>query len=362
MSLITDLLSKVKQQEPKRDIPPLLKESIIQGTLRRKVRRRIVVSALVLLIAVAAGTLAVHSLDYFFKPSSVALKEKAVDPSVPVSPKINISADQPDIKTTSGLTETNTSQAQAKNSANSRYLSPGVEPHTIKTETAKIGLKAQRARNIDKLKETGQGKAASVKRETPYGQTESIARQDRDTQLYTAKAYENEKNYRMALSNYRSVLAADPGNYIVMNNIASVLIQMSSFEEAVSYAEKALHIRRNYVPSLINLGIAYSRLGKDAEAERCMKESLSVEPLNRLALLNIGLLYEKRDLYDRAAENYLRLKNINDVRGYLGLARIAEKQNKTVDAIHYYRTVMFLENRNSQIWNFANDRLSQLVR
>ena len=361
MSLINDLLSKVKQQEPKRDIPPLLKESIMQGSSRRKVNSRIMVSLVIFIVAALVGILAVHSLDYFIKPSLVALKGETVTQSPPVPLTATAPVTQQSLTAASGQPDPGSYNKQAQTVAINKSKDVDVPLPVIKNKTARI-VKKDRERVIEKIKEVKQQQASKVENEGASGHKEKISRQDKDLYLYTARAYENDGNYQMALSNYRSILTVDPGNYMVMNNIASALIQLSSFEEAIGYAEQALRIRKRYVPSLINLGIAYSRLGKYAEGERSMKEALSVEPSNRFALINIGLLYERRDMYEKAGEYYLRLTNMGDVQGYLGLARISEKQNKTTAAISYYRTAMSIENKNSQIWNFANDRLLQLMK
>jgi tetratricopeptide (TPR) repeat protein len=136
---------------------------------------------------------------------------------------------------------------------------------------------------------------------------------------------------------------------------------LGSYDEAVRYAEKALHIRKDYIYSLINMGIAYSHLGNYKQGESYLQRALLMEPSNRNALLNIGLLYEKSNALDKAREYFVRLSDKGDARGYIGLARIAEKQGRTPEAINFYRLVMSVENRDSQVWNFANDRIWQLT-
>ena len=188
------------------------------------------------------------------------------------------------------------------------------------------------------------------------------AQDDKDFYLYTARTYELQKNYQQALANYKKVMVIEPDNFVVMNNIACAMIHLGAYEEAIEYAKGALSIRKGYVPSLINLGVAYGRLGKHQESEGYFLRALSVEPKNRIILLNLGLICEKMDALDRAGGYFATLSETGDAEGYLGLARIAEKQKRTKDAVSFYQTVISLGKADSQPWIFANERLMQLTR
>ena len=180
--------------------------------------------------------------------------------------------------------------------------------------------------------------------------------------LYMARTYEMQKNYQQALIHYKKVLAMEPNNYVLMNNIASMLIHLDSCEVAIGHAQKALNIRTSYVPSLINIGIGYGCLGKHSESESYFQKALAVEPTNHHALLNLGLLYEKQGAFDNANRCFRRLAEGEDIQGYLGLARIAEKQKKIDDAVRFYRMALSMENINPHTANMVNERLVQLTK
>jgi len=177
-----------------------------------------------------------------------------------------------------------------------------------------------------------------------------------------ARTFEMEKNYHLALSNYKKVIVIEPDNYVVMNNISCTLIRLGSYEEAIEYAKRALSLRRDYTPSLTNLGAAYGQLGKYHESEGYLLKALSMEPKNRVILLNLGLIYEKMGALDKAGKYFVSLSETGEVEGHMGLARIAEKQGRTADAVSFYKTAMSFDNAGSQAWNFANERLLQLTR
>ncbi|MEE9164677.1 MAG: tetratricopeptide repeat protein, partial [Nitrospinota bacterium] len=183
---------------------------------------------------------------------------------------------------------------------------------------------------------------------------------NKDLQFYLARSYENKKDYSKAFDSYKQILDVDPDNYLVMNNISSLLLHLEAFEESIEYSEMALNIKEDYVPSLINLGIAYIKSGNLTAGEGYLLKVLSIEPSNKHALFNIALLYEKIGEYDKAYGSYQRLSKMRDFQGYLGLARIAEKQNRVADAIMFYTKLMSMEGIDPRIKKMVNDRVHML--
>ncbi|MBP1746181.1 MAG: hypothetical protein H6Q54_796, partial [Deltaproteobacteria bacterium] len=43
MSLLVDLLSKTKTKESRKDIPPDLRRTVVDGTYKRKARRKVII-------------------------------------------------------------------------------------------------------------------------------------------------------------------------------------------------------------------------------------------------------------------------------------------------------------------------------
>ncbi|MCX5855746.1 MAG: tetratricopeptide repeat protein [Deltaproteobacteria bacterium] len=352
MSLITDLLSKVKQQEPKRDVPPLLKDSVQHATVERQARNKYTIPVVVVMAIVVTGVGAMFLMDFFDKPA------KSLPPRQPVAATSLQPREPALVPSPPRAAEKVAMPATIKEEPEKIE---GAPPHHKKTSLKRLARKPA-PKSAGDWKEMKQERASGVNSEEQVDENEKISKQDKDVYLYTARTYELQKNYQKALSDYRKVLTVDPRNFMVMNNISSALIQLGSYDEAVRYAEKALHIRKDYIYSLINMGVAYSHLGKYKEGESYLQRALLMEPSNRNALLNIGLLYEKSKSYDKAREFFIRLSDTGDAQGYIGLARIAEKQGRTAEAVNYYRAAMSLEVSNSPIWNLANDRLWQLTK
>ena len=113
-----------------------------------------------------------------------------------------------------------------------------------------------------------------------------------------------------------------------MNNIAGIMIQQGFYDEAQHYAGEALNLRKDYLPSLVNMGIASIKLNDAKEAERYLSKAVAVDPSNRLALINLSLLYEKQQSMTRlmhSITNWLNLEMSVDTWD----GRIDEKKGKT---------------------------------
>ncbi len=117
--------------------------------------------------------------------------------------------------------------------------------------------------------------------------------------------------------------------------------------------------RADYVPAMVNLGIAYMQGGKTADAEQVFRKALSLDSGNRSILLNLGILSERSNQYEQALQWYTRLAELRDVQGMLGLARIAERQGKRADAIKYYQEIAGT-NPDPAVQRLINERLSVL--
>jgi tetratricopeptide (TPR) repeat protein len=361
MSLISDLLSKVKRQDPRRDIPPLLKEAVMHTTADRKARSRFMIPLAIAAFAAAAGVGAIFLMDFFQEPAPVSRTPmKTTEVSPPAAPATSSIVQQPEAVVAAAVPkvdEKRSMQAAEQKLQKIETAPPVVRKKTTPRGPVKTSVAAGLVENRD---EARQVKTFSKGKPDQAKKTEGISRWDRDLYLYAARTYEMQKNYQGAISNYRKLLALDPRNYIIMNNLSSALIRAGAYEEAIGYAQRALQNRRDYLFPHINLGIAYSQLGKYAEGEGYLRQALSTDPTNRLALLNLGLLQEKRNALDSAREVFARLSDAGDTQGYLGLARIAEKQGQTADAIQLYQTALSMESRESPLWAIANERLWQL--
>jgi len=378
VSLLADLLSKVKYKSTsgaegrKTDVPPDLKRVVSSSTEKEAIKRRIIIFSILTLLAIISGVVAVYFMELYIKPSTkkvVRSQESGVR-----SQRTEVKNHQLEEKTELPDSKLGTQNSDAKGES-SKPQAPATkpEPSASKPKAAKPKPAKERPTQKEVTEEkktteeqppkpTGEDLPRDSQERAVTAQEPRIKTHDsqKDVYLYTARTHESKKDYHQALSNYKKALEIDHENYIIMNNISSVLIHLGSFEESIKYSKNALNIRKDYVPSLINLGIAYIRLNNLAEGEGYLSRALSIESSNSYALLNFGILYEKRGDNDKAYSYFSKLSDIGNIQGYLGIARILEKQGKTSDAVRIYKEIISMNNIDPKIKKLANDRLLQL--
>ena len=300
MSILADILSKIKHLEPRRDIPPGLRSTV--SALRKKElnKRRVIILLIFAAIALSSGSVTVYLMQTYLPRTTESHGGKAVVRGLPgeglkeVEPHTTIK--QPEYKP-----EYKREEIKRK---------PTVRPEIIaQKEKPKVEEIVSPVRR--------QGHFSNGVKEQP-----DVRTSENDLYLYMGGNYEKKGDHYNAISSYKKVLDIEPRNYRVINKIAYILIQIASYEEALKYLDSALSIRHDYVPALINTGILYAKAEKFSEAEKYLLKALSLEEANQPALFNIATLYEKQGKYDLARGYYLRLKNLGNDQGRLGIERI----------------------------------------
>ncbi|MBF0558688.1 MAG: tetratricopeptide repeat protein [Nitrospirae bacterium] len=372
MSLLADLLSKVKHDGFKGDVPPNLKQVVADSAKRSANTRKVVLLSVLMLVAVITGFGSVYLLKTFVKPAPVppvASFPQPGDAAKTASPAVTTPAPPPIPAVTASAAATAPSQSEpAAQVKPGHKKSPSAKTKPLpssstedQTPPAQEGQDKSPAVKAHKhaIKET----ASSPKEQKQTGQPAGEEIEKKDMYLYAAKASEARKDYQQALANYKRALDADPassGNYIIMNNIAGIMIQRGLYDEALRYAGNALIIKEDYVPCLVNMGIASIKLNDTKEGEKYLSKALALDSSNRNALINLALLHEKTAEYDKAYSLYYKMAELGDIRGYFGLARIAEKKGSNPDAARIYREILSMNNLDPALRKMADDRLSQL--
>lgn len=174
-----------------------------------------------------------------------------------------------------------------------------------------------------------------VKNESP-GKT--LNEFELDTLLYSAREYEMKNDYQGALLNYKKALETDKNNFVIMNNIAYIYLKLGLTEESVRYSGMASEINKDYIPALINLGVASAKSENISAADAYFNHALKLDPNNKNVILNLAVLYERQMDYPKAHNYFSRLSKSGDLSGTLGLARIYEKQDKAEEALKLYKS------------------------
>jgi len=347
VSLLADILSKVKQQEKQGKIPPNLAQIILESKKTRRTQKRLVVLSVGFVLLVAIGFGALYVIDVYLKVPSLLVD----------TPKKQLPATVE--KTSVTPPPQSETRTEVKQLMQETQTEPQIRTKIPLPKTVKQAGRQTAGKGTEKKQET-----VVVAQEIQQPRTISVPTQEernnRDVYIYSAKTFENNKDYQQAILQYQKALRIDPSSYLILNNLASVYLKAGSFEESMVYAKRALEIKKNYVPALINLGIAYIQGGQTKEGEEYLLKAMVVEPSNRHVLLNLALLYEKLRIYEKANSFFHRLSKIGDIEGLLGMARIFEKQGKREEAEGVYRQILSMNNLGQDTKKLVNERLSIL--
>lgn len=318
MSLLADLLSKVKHPHSTREVPPNLKDIIIRHSIQK--RKIILISASFVVAIIISGILAVQLISSIIEDgrktelrvkSSEERRQKTEDRVQKIEDR------QVEEKTVKSVPEKPIAQKTIAKRA----------PIKEKVKTKKAPLK--KPEEVDKKTEPKPKELEEKTKDTAL----------RDAHLYSARNYELKKDYSRALSEYRKVLEIDKDNFTVMSNMAYILLHLGLIDEAIKYSQMAIGAKKDYAPALVNLGVAYARLEDTTQAETYLKRAFMIEPDNKTVILNLAILYERMGDYPRASEYFMRLTGLGDVTGSLGLARVYERQGKMEEALGIYKNI-----------------------
>jgi len=354
MSLLADLLSKVKQPSPKKDIPPNLKNIVSDSARKSALKRKILFLSVVFIVAVASGFLIVYFMQSF-NQRTLSRGHRAEG----IEQKSQNTEHRPQ-------TIDNKVKAQKNKSAEVR-AGLALPLRSGRTEERK----GKGETNSRKQREDGRNQGPAVSNQQPAAGSQQIPtdnrqpitdiRADVDAHLYSARQYEIKKDYSKAMHEYNKVIEIDKNNFGAMNKMAYLLLHLGQAEGSIKYSQMALDINKDYVPALVNFAVAHAKLGNISTAESYLKRALLIEASNTSVLSNLALLYERKGDYSRAYEYFSRLAASGDITGYLGLARIYEKQNKIEDALKVYKNIYALSSVENETRQMVKERIVLLT-
>ncbi len=358
MSLLADLLARIKQPQAKREIPPNLKDIVQSSSNKSSSKRKMVILSSILILFVVTGIAAL----LFVKQLEQSSDSSIAGPSTAGSPEPVIRevvrSVKPEIKTAQTgqpkkedkinlpkggdlLPETGkvNKETASEDTKKSFSKSPRVVPPPF-VRAARPGAPASGAwgkGSADKKSEKSE--EPPVKTNIQSAPKKANGSKTRDFHLYSARSHELNADYVKALADYKKALKADSENITIINSIAYVYLQLGIHDASISYSQKAIDINEEYVPALTNMGIALAKQNRPQEAEEYFRSALSVEPENPNVLLNLALLLEKQETYESAADYYGRLKRLGNIKGMFGLARIYERLGDTDRAVEHYKSI-----------------------
>lgn len=142
--------------------------------------------------------------------------------------------------------------------------------------------------------------------------TSSVTPEDKNRALTLKMAVNlvKHKQYQGAKRILEDVLAAEPMNVSVLNNLAYVTGQLGEENVAAEYLHTALQIMPTCAECLNNLGTLLRKQGKSEEARKQFEEAVKLEPGQADARLNLAVLQEEQADWAHALASYREAEKI----------------------------------------------------
>jgi len=148
-----------------------------------------------------------------------------------------------------------------------------------------------------------------------------------------------------SISLFRHTLKHTDNNYLIHNNLGTVLQEQGNIDDAIKHYREALRIQKDYVSAYDNLGMALLEQGNIDEAIEHFQEALRIEPDFEKAHNSLGIALQKQGNIGDAIEHYreaLRIKP-DYVKAHNNLGITLQKQGNIDEAIEHFQEALRIE-------------------
>ncbi len=156
--------------------------------------------------------------------------------------------------------------------------------------------------------------------------------------------YMGRRDYTRAIRHFRETLRIDPGYHFAKNNLGTVYLATERWEDAAELFQELLDETLYTTPELAhnNLGWAYFKMGRHAEALEHLRMAVFLSPEMCLADNNMAQVYEDMGNQTDAARHYRRAiekcpRNYQEPHFRLG--KLLQSQGDRNAAAHFRRCI-----------------------
>lgn len=116
-----------------------------------------------------------------------------------------------------------------------------------------------------------------------------------------------------AIAHHRQSLALDPDNPALHSNLGNALRAANLHEEALKHHFRSVTLKSDYAEGFFNLGLCLRDLGRTEEALGCLARALTLGPQNRRARVEIAVTLLTRGEFEQGFAEYEWRKQLPDV-------------------------------------------------
>ncbi len=140
------------------------------------------------------------------------------------------------------------------------------------------------------------------------------------------------------------VLRQDETSAVALTAMGTMRLNQHRDQEAIAYYERATTLDPTYAEGHDNLGIAYERVGRQADAKRQFLLAVEASPRNYESHNNLGILLEREGNFDGAIEQYQLAIQFNPMYGaaHTNWGNALVRAGRIDEAIAHYREAVRL--------------------
>jgi len=133
----------------------------------------------------------------------------------------------------------------------------------------------------------------------------------RDVQVEKAKILMAEKRYEACIDAYQDLLKSEPKNAIFMNMIGIAYLDLSNFDQAKKYFERAEKADKKYSSAVNNLGMVYYTQKNYRRAIREYQRAAAIDPNQAGTHANLGFAYYNTNKFPQASMEFQKALEID---------------------------------------------------
>jgi len=149
------------------------------------------------------------------------------------------------------------------------------------------------------------GAPALAARQSP--QTDSSARSGQNPnqpQVDRARVFMAEKRYEDAVQAYLELAKAEPKNALYWNMAGIAYLNLSDFDQARKYFQRAVKADKKYSSAVNNIGMVYYHQKNFRRAIREYQRAVAIDPRQAGTHANLGFAYYNTNKYELAAQEF----------------------------------------------------------
>ena len=144
---------------------------------------------------------------------------------------------------------------------------------------------------------------------------------------------------------YRGLLAREPDNPILNDDIALLYLELGQPDASVAHFERSLRVQPDSAAGRFNLGTALMAAGRNGDAVDQLEEAVRLRPDYAPAHNNLGNALAEQNRLDEAVSHYVAALHLdpNHARAHNGIATVLMERGRLDEAVSHLRAALKIE-------------------